>query len=156
MDAVPQRITRARSFRWLFVAAFFAALFFVYAVPAFAQDAPSGGSGGFYSRETLLSLPGMTAITFGVSALIKRLTGLGSTAISLIALGLALVFAIVHAFVISNESSVIVQILLVIANTYLIFTATYGTNEFLAPPATRPNTSNPVTSWRNPSSGSTA
>lgn len=138
--------------RLLIVIALFIAAMIIFVVPAFAQDGTAGSV--LYSRESVFSLGAMTFIILAICAVLKRFIGLSANVVSIIALVLSLLFSIGHQVAIAKEPEVVLAILLVIANTFVIFTSTYGTNEFLAPRPGTASSNNLLTSWRNPSGSS--
>ncbi len=141
--------------RLLIVIALFIAALIISVVPAFAQDGT--GSSVLYSRESLFTVPVMAVVTLLIANGIGRLASLSATITSIIALAVALLLSIGHQLAVVKESDVFLSILLVIVNTFVIWSSAYGTNEFLAPRAAGTAPRNGLlASWRNPTSGSVA
>ncbi len=149
------RPTKSFSFRLLIVTALSIAALFFFVVPVFAQGDSS--SSVLYSRESLFTVPVMAVVTLLIANGLGRVLKLSANVTSIIALGVALLLSIGHQLAVAKEPDTFMAILLVIVNTFVIWSSAYGTNEFLAPrPGTSTSGNNLLSSWRNPSSGSIA
>ncbi len=141
--------------RLLIVIALFIAATIIFTMPAFAQDGTAGSV--LYSRESLFTVPVMAVVTLLIANGLGRIIKLSSNVVSIIALAVALLLSIGHQLAVAKEPDTFMAILLVIVNTFVIWSSAYGTNEFLAPrPTGSPSTGGLLSSWRNPSSGSIA